>query len=150
MADIAADLGMTKGNLYYYFRNKQDLLYFCQNTALDRLLAGARTIARRRIPTGEKLREMIRLQVRTLLDEMYGAGLHLEVDRRLLRKRDEYERILRRLIAAGARREVDPKLAGLAILGAVNWSTRWYDPGAGASPDQIADAFADVLVEGIR
>lgn len=150
MADIAADLEMTKGSLYYYFRNKQDLLSFCQRTSLDRLLAGAREIVRRRLAPAEKLRELIRLQVRCLLDDVYGAGLHLEVDRRLVAKRDEYERILRRVIAEAARRGVDPKLAGLAVLGAVNWSARWYDPDAGASPDQIADAFADVLVEGVR
>lgn len=150
MAGIAADLEMTKGNLYYYFRNKQALLTFCQRTSLDRLLSGARAISRRRLPPAERLRELIRLQVRCLLDDVYGAGLHLEVDRALVAKRDEYERILRRAIADAARRGVDPKLAGLAVLGAVNWSARWYDPDAGASPEQIADAFADVLVEGVR
>ena len=27
--DIARRLGMAPGNLYYYFRNKQEILYFC-------------------------------------------------------------------------------------------------------------------------
>src|SRR3990167_7498805 len=29
MQEIARRLGITKGNLYYYFRDKQDLLYKC-------------------------------------------------------------------------------------------------------------------------
>ena len=161
MADIAADLEMTKGNLYYYFQNKEEILFFCQNTSLDRLLSAARRIARQRRPADRKLRELIVEQVRCMLDELYGAGAHLEVDalragryRRIVRKRDEYERILRSIIAEGVRhgafRKTDPKLAGLAILGAVNWSARWYRPDAGESADTIADTFADYLVRGLK
>ena len=29
MRDIADRLGLVKGNLYYYFKNKQDILYHC-------------------------------------------------------------------------------------------------------------------------
>ncbi|MFV2006966.1 MAG: TetR/AcrR family transcriptional regulator, partial [Longimicrobiales bacterium] len=38
MRDIASDLGMTVGNLYYYFENKQALLYFCQDETLNGLV----------------------------------------------------------------------------------------------------------------
>ena len=37
MEDIADRVQMAKGNLYYYFPSKQDLLFFCQ----DESLAGA-------------------------------------------------------------------------------------------------------------
>lgn len=30
MEDIAAELLMTKGSLYYYFKNKEELLFYCQ------------------------------------------------------------------------------------------------------------------------
>ena len=39
MRDIAAELGMHVGNLYYYFEDRRDLLAFCQETTLERLLA---------------------------------------------------------------------------------------------------------------
>ena len=46
MRDIAAELGMHTGNLYYYFRDKGELIAFCQEATLDRLLAlGAATEA---------------------------------------------------------------------------------------------------------
>ena len=161
MAEIAADLEMTKGNLYYYFRNKQEILFFCQNESLDHLLKSARAIVRQRRPADRKLRALIAEQVRCMLDELYGAGAHLEVDaldgdryRRILRKRDAYERLLRGVIAEGVRRgtfrRTDPKLAGLAILGAVNWSARWYRPDGGASAEKIAETFADYLVQGLK
>jgi AcrR family transcriptional regulator len=39
MRDIAAELGMAVGNLYYYFRDKEDLLAFVQEDSLAGLLA---------------------------------------------------------------------------------------------------------------
>lgn len=160
MADIAGDLEMTKGNLYYYFRNKQEILYFCQNESLDHLLRSARAIVRQRRPADAKLRALVAEQVRCMLDELYGAGAHLEVDaldavryRQIVRKRDAYEKLLRGVIAEGVRRgafrQIDAKLAGLAILGAVNWSARWYRPDGGATAETIADTFAEYLVQGL-
>ena len=36
--EIASALEMTKGNLYYYFRNKEEILYACHDYSLDMLL----------------------------------------------------------------------------------------------------------------
>src|SRR5688572_1841484 len=33
--DVADELGMTKGNLYYYFKDKQDILYHCHMRSMD-------------------------------------------------------------------------------------------------------------------
>ena len=35
---IARALHMTKGNLYYYFESKEEILYFCHDYSLDILL----------------------------------------------------------------------------------------------------------------
>ena len=37
--EIASALEMTKGNLYYYFRNKEEILFACHEYSLDVLLA---------------------------------------------------------------------------------------------------------------
>ncbi len=44
MRDIAAELGMAVGNLYYYFKDKEDLLAFVQEDALGGLLALAERV----------------------------------------------------------------------------------------------------------
>src|SRR5690242_7558083 len=36
---IALALKMKKGNLYYYFRNKEEILFACHQYSLDRLLS---------------------------------------------------------------------------------------------------------------
>lgn len=159
--DIARLTGMTPGNLYYYFRNKQEILYFCQDYSLDVLLRQARRIRRRRIGPEEKVKALIRAQVLCMLDELHGSAAHIEFHaiprlrlKRIIAKRDEYERMLRSVVQEGVRAgrfaACNPKLVTLAILGAVNWSARWFREDGGQSPDAIAGTFADYLVRGLR
>jgi len=160
MRDVAARAGMTVGNLYYYFRNKEDLLRFCQEETLQRLDALARRLDRSGRPVAERLFLLIQGQVVCLNEGIPGSLAHLELPEtagadvnRLRTLRDRHERRLRKLIrkgmAEGGFREVDPKVATLAILGAVNWTVRWFRPEGGASAREIGRAFAEHLVRGL-
>ncbi len=159
--DIAEAIGMAPGALYYYFRNKDELLYFCQDYSLDRLIAEARTIERKREPADEKLRLLIVAQLRCMLDELSGSAAHLEFHSlpqrllaRIIEKRDAYEAILRRIVESGIRSQafepLNSKLVCLAILGAINWTIKWYRPGGPLKPEEIADTFSQLLIEGLR
>jgi hypothetical protein len=44
----------------------------------------------------------------------------------------------------------DAKLVTFAVLGAVNWIPRWFDPRGPASSEEIGRAFAEYLVAGLR
>ena len=54
---------------------------------------------------------------------------------------------------AATRRRVsrpgNEKMAPLAILGAINWSVRWYRPEGPQPPAEIAESFADFLIHGL-
>jgi hypothetical protein len=50
---------------------------------------------------------------------------------------------------AGAFRRGDAKLRAFAILGAVNWISRWFDPRGSATSEEIGQAFADYLLRGL-
>src|SRR5882762_8100998 len=65
---IAAALHMKKGNLYYYFRNKEEILFACHQYSLERLLALQGEIHESRLPPDEKLRSLIVAFVHTILD----------------------------------------------------------------------------------
>jgi TetR/AcrR family transcriptional regulator, cholesterol catabolism regulator len=158
--DIARRLRMVPGNLYYYFRNKQEILFFCQDYSLDVLLREARRVVAERAEPEAKVRALVRAQVLCMLDELHGSAGHIEFHampkgqlRKIIAKRDAYERLVRKAVEEGVRKgrfaSRDAKLTTLAILGAVNWTARWYRPGGGWSPEAIADAFADYLVRGL-
>lgn len=163
MRDIAAELGMAVGNLYYYFKDKEELLAFVQESALSGLLDMAARIRVLDLPADQKVWLLLEEHVVRLNDPEEGTPgslAHLEVEalsegRRatVLAQRDEYERILRRLIEEGMDRQVfrpvDAKVAALALLGAVNWTVKWFRPEGGKSARQIGREAAETLVRGL-
>lgn len=161
MREIAAELGMTAGNLYYYFRGKEELLAFCQETTLGELLAAAERIAGLELPASEKVRRLVVAHAVTLNETYPGSLAHLEIEavageRRspLQRKRKRYETLLATLIeegiAAGELAPRDSRLAALALLGALNWTVKWYSPRGAKSAAEVGAAFAELFLDGLR
>src|SRR5262245_19082387 len=158
--EIARHLEMTKGNLYYYFRDKEEILYFCHDYSLDILLDLLHEADRARLPPAARLRRLIVAFVHMIIDELAGTALTQDLQdlspahlRRVIRKRDRFDRGIRRVLekgmADGTFARGDAKLLSFAILGAVNYITRWFDPRGAATSQQIGEAFADYLLAGL-
>ena len=160
MRDIAAELGMAVGNLYYYFKDKEELLAFVQEDALAGLLEIAARVRATDERADAKLFRLIEEHVVRLNEGTPGSLAHLEVEalgepwrQEVMERRDEYERAFREIleegIAAGVFRPVDPKVSALAILGAVNWTVKWFRPDGGKSAREIGREQAELLVRGV-
>ena len=160
MREIAAELGMHAGNLYYYFANKQELLAFCQEQALSRLSELTREIDAEELPADEALRRLIVGHLHCLNQATPGSLAHLEVEaldgewRKILQiERDRYERWIRALVERGVEdgtfRPNEARITTRAILGALNWTVKWYQPGGGRGLDEIASEFAELHVRGL-
>ena len=153
---VARALNMTGPNLYYYFKDKEEILFACHDYGLDLLLDMLKQVEASTDPSEEKLHKLIVGFVRMMIDEFNGSMLMLSVEglspRRLqtiIKKRDRFDRGIRRIIQAemneGKIGKTEPKLISFAILGALNWISRWYDPRRPANSEQIGEAFADYL-----
>jgi AcrR family transcriptional regulator len=151
---------MTKGNLYYYFKNKEEILFFCHDYSLDILLDLLAKIEKDTRRPDLKMRCLVEGFVHMIIDELHGNALTLDIQalsprllRKVIVKRDRFEYGIRALIQDGMEQGVfppgDPKLLTFAILGTVNWITRWFDPHGAASSDEIARAFADFVMAGL-
>jgi len=158
---IAAALHMKKGNLYYYFKNKEEILYACHNYSLDRLNQILDEIERSGLHADDKLRRLIVAFVHTILDELHGTALFLDLEalspahlKAVIVRRDQFDRGVRKVLEEGMNEGTfgrgDPKLLAFALLGAVNWIPRWFSPEGPASSQEIADYFARFLIEGLR
>jgi TetR/AcrR family transcriptional regulator len=161
VGEIADALHMTKGSLYYYFRNKEEILYFCHDYSLDILLDLLKDVQAEGRPPDEKLRRLVVAFVHMIIDELHGTALTMDLQalspralRRIIAKRDRFDRGIRRVLEegmdAGVFARADPKLVAFAILGAVNWIPRWFDPKGPATSEEIAQAFAEYLLSGLR
>src|SRR2546430_4062322 len=160
MRDIAAAAALSPANLYNYFRGKHEILFFCQDNSLDRMIAALDKARRMRTSAATKLRMVIVSHLRCVLDEVEGSAAHLlttalppRQQRYLVAKRDKYEKGVRNLIAAGMRSgefaPCDAALAGRAILGSLNWSVQWFNPEGPLTSAEIAEKFADYLIRGL-
>jgi TetR/AcrR family transcriptional regulator len=158
---IAAALHMKKGNLYYYFKNKESILFACHQYSLDELLRLLDEVEKSSLPAHEKLRRLIFAFVHTILDELHGTALFLELEaltpahlKAVIARRDQFDRGVRAVLEHGMTTGVfaknDPKLLAFALFGAVNWIPRWFNPDGPASSQAIADLFADFFVAGLR
>jgi len=161
IGQIARALKMAKGNLYYYFRSKEEILYVCHDYSLDVILKELRAVERSPLSPDQRLHRLIVSFVHLFIDVLHGTAWTLEVEalsapllKKIVTKRDRIDRGFRRILVSGMRTGVftdrDPKLVSFVIFGAINWIPRWYDPAGRATSDEIAQVFADCLVAGVR
>ncbi|HEY7290757.1 MAG TPA: TetR/AcrR family transcriptional regulator [Vicinamibacterales bacterium] len=158
---IAAALHMKKGNLYYYFKNKEEILFACHQYSLDQLMQLFEQIQAVDSSADLKLRQLIVAFVHTILDELHGTALFLDLEalspahlKTVIARRDRFEHGVRGLLKdgmdSGAFAPGDPKLLAFALFGAVNWIPRWFNPNGASTSQEIAERFADYLVAGLR
>src|SRR5689334_23382312 len=160
MRDIAEAADLSAANLYHYFDGKNDLLFYCQDRALDRMLAAVAAARGESRSATERLRVVFTAHLQTLLDEIEGATAHLQIDSlppklrdAIVKKRDSYERALRRLIADGIKSgelvDMDPAVVTRAMLGAMNWTVTWFRPDGPETAAAVGEVISRFLVRGI-
>ena len=162
MSELAARLEITKPALYYYFRNKEDLLVECYRAGVAEM-EGLLNEAVLHTGSGlEKVRAYLHAYATSVASREFGRCVAMLDDDDLSAKAKRDVRALKRRtdstlrefiqqgIDDGSIRPCDVKLAAFAMAGAINWIGKWFKPGGELGPDQIAREFADLLTQGLR
>ncbi|MGW0630574.1 TetR/AcrR family transcriptional regulator [Streptomyces sp. NPDC002758] len=160
LQQLANQLGIFKGSLYYYISSKEDLLYEVIKAVYVSGVANFQAMAGGEGDAVERLRRAIEGHVVHLIENLTATTVYLhEFDRLSKDRQDElsrldYVHLVRDLIVTGQteggiRADLDPTLATMAVLGATNWIYRWYHPGSRA-PREIGQEFARIIVDGMR
>jgi AcrR family transcriptional regulator len=158
--DIAATLGVTKPTIYYYVANKEQLLFECFRSGLERIREAVREAERSDRPARERLGGVVRGYAHAIASE-YGwcmvraheHDLGPEMGRQINLLKSEIDQGIRRLlregVADGSIGPCDPKLAAFAMAGALNWIAHWYREGQAMNAGQVAEAFATFFENGL-
>lgn len=158
--DIAARLNVTKPTLYYYVKNKDEILLQCVRQGLDMMLEG---IEASRAAGGKAIDQLMNcMQVYARIVTMdFGMCLIRVGDEQLppesrkeLRRLksaidQEFRRLVAEGVAEGSLQPCDPKMTAFVIAGALSWIGRWYQPGGEYTPEQVAQQCIATLCEGV-
>lgn len=159
--DIANRLNVTKAALYHYVANKEEILYTCHRLALDIGMEALQLAQGSKTKADEKLKIVLRHYIEGVTNTLRGAVVLLEEGnltprhyREVVKQRDTFEHGVRMLVRDGIAEGIfgkrDPKIVVFAMLGAANWIFKWYSPEGNLSSEDIAKAFAEYLVDGLR
>ena len=159
MEEIAADLLMTKGSLYYYFKNKEDLIFQCHALVLDRADEELKRHFETEKSSEEKLRNMIVTHIRYAIEEKETFNMLIQPDKTfsreqlkpILSKRNHYAKWFDFVIEEGIRNGEftidEPKIGRMILLGSMNWIQQWYKPEGEMSVAEIQKIYADYLLK---
>ena len=160
MREIAEAADLSAANLYHYFDGKNELLFYCQDRALDRMLDAVAAARRSSSSASERLERVFTTHMLTLLDDVEGATAHLQVESltpalraAIVKKRDRYEQALRRMIVEGQQSgelvDIDAAVVARAMLGAMNWTVTWFRPDGAYGAAAVSDVIARFLLRGV-
>ncbi len=160
LKDVARMLGLTDAALYYYVRNKEELVYLCYVRAAD----VGREAMQRAIADGtngfDKVERYLRNHVESMVGERGPIAIMSEVPSLSRKHRDEvlelsrrhsvaFETLIEEGIEDGSIAACDVRMTGNAIMGAINWIPKWFHGDAKVAR-QIVKEFPRFLSAGLR
>ncbi len=156
---IAAEAGVKAGSIYYHFDSKDSMLEAILDEGIERIAgsleSGLDTAGDDPL---DRLVAAIHAHLRALFEHGAFTACHVRVfhqapaavKERATVRRDAYEATWTRLLteAEASRRlrsGVEPRIARLYLLGALNATIEWFTPG---DVDSLAETFADMFING--
>ncbi len=158
---LARALRVEVPSLYYHFPSKQEILFALLDRTLDELLHGLGRAVAAAHGAEARFRAAVRFHVLFHAHRRHEAFLsHSELRsltpanlRRIIAKRDDYERVFRDLLAAGVRAGVfhvpDVKLTAMAVLTMCTGVATWFFEGGRLAPEAIADRYVELIVRSV-
>jgi AcrR family transcriptional regulator len=157
MRDIAREVGMLAGSIYYHFSSKEELVAACHARGVAQIVDAVNFAILNVKEPWARLEAACVAHLEALLGDTVFAAVVLqdfsrlspELRAQLVAQRDEYERWFGGLVdVVPLARRRDRRLLRLMLLGALNWTPTWYRAN-GAPPKEIARSFIAMLREGV-
>lgn len=160
--DIAQEVGIMKGSLYYYIDSKEELLFEVLRDVLDQFVPKLESWAASEGTAIDKLDAFIQNFVVHIIENRDAVRIFFQdfgslSDKRrteIAHERDAYDHFLIRVLRQGQEegsigRDVDLKVVANAIFGMMNWTYQWYRPTKSATPAEIGKVMASMAIHGL-
>jgi AcrR family transcriptional regulator len=161
--DIARETGVKREAIYYYFKNRAEILLCIIRPQSDALVGGLREIVDSDVDSRTKLYKAIHnhlqrfdrycLEMTISLRDIYlddAKEVRSEMDQTWRRYENMWTRIISEGQAVGEFAYCgDPKMIAFAILGMCNWLARWYDPRKSVSVNELIETYFEMLAHGL-
>jgi AcrR family transcriptional regulator len=170
---VSDEIGSTKGTIYYYYRSKSELFFAVHRRGMELTHAAIRPPFETSSSARQRLHGMAVAHTLLVIEHLaylrvIAQGLEMHLLERTnaseraelaevaaLREANEnlYIRVIKEGIASGEFRTVDAKLAAKPLLGALNWTSRWYQPRDGetqGNKKKLAQSIADFVTAGLE
>jgi len=153
MRDIAAEVGMLPGSMYYHFKSKQELLLAVYEQAVMDLKSRLEKATASEQDPWKRLETAVITHVETILDQNHFARIMIgvtpekvpEIQEELTAMRDSYEQIFIVIIdEIPLEKYVNKTLFRLMLLGALNSTQIWFHKGP-FEPTEIGREFIRYL-----
>lgn len=155
---IAERLGITKPTLYYYARNKEDLLDLVIARALAMIMEAP--LGHDSVPGLDLLKHFLRRYAEVIgtdfgrcLAVVNSYDLSTEAFARTQKGKSQIDQRIRALILKGQADDsigpCDPKYVSFMLAGAINWIGRWHQEGGEMSAASVGELFANQIAVGL-
>jgi len=158
---ITEKLDVENTIIYYYFHNKDELLFSIIDGIMDEMILGLENVIRCFTDLFDRIQQMIFFQIGLLNDRKKEVKIFIEDTDKLspeLRKKirdkerkiyDLYANQLTLLIKANAIKNIEIPVIAFSLFGMINWIYRWFNEEGSLSLDEVALRTIEILFAGL-
>lgn len=160
MKELEKATGLGRSSLYYQFSSKEEMLFEIVTRYLRELIDYGNDLTTRDMGAEDRLRHLSRGVMRTIardlpeltvcFREVHAVGESRRGELMGLHRR--YEQVWTEVLEMGVRDGVfrtSNAMAVKALLGMHHYSYLWFRPDGPRSPEDVADAFVDLFLNGL-
>lgn len=154
LAAIAERLNVSKPTLYYYIKNKEDILNACVEAGIAAVTENLAAAHRREMNAYKKLAVFFRLHVDFILDDFGTLLVAARQDltskhrKRLKIVDDAVTELIAEGIADGSIKPCDAKLACFALFGIFNTIPTWFRDDGELAREEVVSAYFEMVSGG--
>ena len=161
--EVAEEVGILKGSLYYYIKTKEDLLYGVIERAYAAAMDVIEDLEQRDGPALELIEALVYRHAEVFVTNRLESSVFFREFRALSEERqrtirqaaDVYisfvvSQVRRGQRAGEIKSEINPRLAAIGIVGMMNSMAFWYRPDGPATAAQIGEEFSRLVIHGLR